>query len=143
MSSRTPPRRLSLVIGAAVGLALALPAALFLKPASFRLAALGAIVVLLAILAVAEELAHDKRRSRAHGLVDGLACFEGRQATVLTPLAPIGQVRVDGEVWRARLESGSAAQPGESVVVVSAGGLQLVVRSCKEDPCETVNVPGT
>ncbi len=123
-----------LFLGAAVGLAVVIPAALFLRPPSARLAVLVAIVVLLAALAVAEEFAHDKRRSRARGLVDGLAGFQGRQATVLTPLAPVGQVRVEGETWKARLESGTIAQPGETVVVVAAEGMLLVVRPCKEAP---------
>jgi len=134
MRRASPLRRPALILGALGGLAIVIPAALFLEPLSAKLTVLASIVVLLATLAVAEEFAHDKRRSRARGLVDGLAGFGGRQAIVLTPLTPVGQVRVEGEVWQARLESGAAAHPGEVVVVVAAEGMRLVVRPYKEAP---------
>lgn len=62
-----------------------------------------------------------KRRRAAVG-VDTLV---GLSATVLTALAPQGQVRVAGEIWRA--ESAEPVDPGESVVVRAVRGLTLEV----------------
>lgn len=49
----------------------------------------------------------------------------GATAQVVAPCAPVGQVRVQGELWRARCEAGAAA--GETVRVVELDGLTLVV----------------
>jgi membrane protein implicated in regulation of membrane protease activity len=44
---------------------------------------------------------------------------------VVTRCAPLGQVRLQGELWRARCEEG--ADPGERVRVRALDGLTLVV----------------
>ena len=49
----------------------------------------------------------------------------GMTAEVVTPCRPTGQVRVQGELWRARCEEG--ADTGELVLVRALEGLTLVV----------------
>jgi membrane protein implicated in regulation of membrane protease activity len=49
----------------------------------------------------------------------------GTTARVITPCLPIGQVRVQGELWRARCDAG--AQAGEEVRILALDGLTLVV----------------
>jgi membrane protein implicated in regulation of membrane protease activity len=52
----------------------------------------------------------------------------GEIATVKSPLAPVGYVRVRGELWRARLAAGSApVEMGSRVRVAAAGGMILTV----------------
>jgi membrane protein implicated in regulation of membrane protease activity len=55
----------------------------------------------------------------------GVEALLGRQAVVVLPCRPEGQVRVDGERWRARCAEG--ADPGETVTVEAVEGLTLVV----------------
>ena len=46
-----------------------------------------------------------------------------------TPLAPEGQVWIEGSLWRARLSSdGAPLRPGDRVRVEAVDGLTLVVR---------------
>jgi membrane protein implicated in regulation of membrane protease activity len=49
----------------------------------------------------------------------------GMTAEVVAPCRPTGQVRVQGELWRARCEEG--ADTGELVLVRALEGLTLVV----------------
>ena len=55
----------------------------------------------------------------------GVEMLVGAQATVITPCRPQGQVRVAGELWRARCDEG--ADPGDEVRVLAVDGLALVV----------------
>lgn len=56
----------------------------------------------------------------------GAEALPGRRGTVVEACRPIGQIRVDGELWRARCEQG--ADPGERVVVEALGPeLTLIV----------------
>jgi membrane protein implicated in regulation of membrane protease activity len=62
-----------------------------------------------------------KRRKPAVGaqtLID-------RDAVVIAPCRPRGQVRVDGEIWEARCDAGATV--GESVRVTGRDGLTLLV----------------
>jgi membrane-bound serine protease (ClpP class) len=65
------------------------------------------------------------RLSRRHRIKVGAETLIGAVAEVATPCRPEGQVRVQGELWRARCEEG--ADPGERVRVVSREGLTLLV----------------
>lgn len=56
----------------------------------------------------------------------GVETMVGRRATVVNPCLPLGQVRLDGEIWSARCESG--AVEGDEVVVERVDGLVLDVR---------------
>src|SRR4051794_8402863 len=49
----------------------------------------------------------------------------GRDAVVSTPCRPVGQVKIDGEIWSARCEDG--ASPGETVRILGRRGLELLV----------------
>jgi membrane protein implicated in regulation of membrane protease activity len=55
----------------------------------------------------------------------GVETLVGMTATVVSPCRPLGQVRVQGELWEARCERG--ADVGEAVEVVAVDGLTLVV----------------
>lgn len=55
----------------------------------------------------------------------GVEAFIGREAVVVLPCRPEGQVRLDGELWQARCEAG--ADPGQTVTVRAIDGLTLDV----------------
>jgi membrane-bound serine protease (ClpP class) len=55
----------------------------------------------------------------------GTETLVGAPATVVSACMPLGQVRVQGELWRARCDVG--AGEGEQVRVVRVDGLTLVV----------------
>jgi len=66
----------------------------------------------------------------------GSRTLAGRVATVRTVPAPIGQVQLDGALWRARmwdLDEGDAPMAeGSAVVVESVDGLTLTVRPAEQ-----------
>jgi membrane protein implicated in regulation of membrane protease activity len=62
------------------------------------------------------------KRRRAHV---GAEALIGEMADVVVACGPIGQVRVQGELWRARCDAGAAR--GESVRITEIDGLTLVV----------------
>jgi membrane-bound serine protease (ClpP class) len=53
----------------------------------------------------------------------GTETLVGKTAVAITSCRPLGQVRVDGEIWAARCEEGASA--GEEVYVVGLDGLTL------------------
>jgi membrane-bound serine protease (ClpP class) len=55
----------------------------------------------------------------------GAETLIGREAVVSTDCRPSGQVRLDGEIWEARCDSGAAV--GDKVRVIGRDGLVLVV----------------
>jgi membrane protein implicated in regulation of membrane protease activity len=56
----------------------------------------------------------------------------GAEGVVEKPLAPMGYIRVRGELWRAELaEEKGSAEKGEKVQVERAEGLTLIVRLLK------------
>ena len=94
--------------------------ALFVLPAPWGLVAVG----LAGVLEVAEAwlfIGWSQRRRPAVG-AEALA---GKRARVVTDCLPDGQVRIDGELWRARCDAG--ARTGDEVVVRAVKGLTLVV----------------
>lgn len=62
------------------------------------------------------------RRRRA---TVGVETLVGREALVVSPCLPAGQVRLDGEIWAAVCPDG--ADEGEAVVVEAIDGLTLAV----------------
>jgi membrane protein implicated in regulation of membrane protease activity len=69
--------------------------------------------------------------SKRRRVTTGAEALPGRRGTVVEACRPIGQIRVDGELWRARCEEG--ADPGDPVVVESLGpDLTLIVK--RESP---------
>jgi membrane protein implicated in regulation of membrane protease activity len=63
--------------------------------------------------------------SKRRRSVVGAEALVGRTATVAADCRPEGQVRVAGELWRARCAEGASA--GEEVVVAAVDGLVLDV----------------
>ena len=55
----------------------------------------------------------------------GAETLIGREAVVTLPCRPVGQVRLDGEIWEARCEAG--ASPGDRVRVTGREKLTLIV----------------
>jgi len=109
-----------LVSGAGLGAAAVLGATL--ATALFSLA----LVLLIARKGLAT------RRLRARGGAEGLV---GRLGEVRAPPAPVGQVFVDGALWRARrwdLEGEADLLPGDPVVIERVSGLTLTVRPAEE-----------
>ena len=64
--------------------------------------------------------------SRRRGVQVGAETLIGRPGVVITVCRPLGQVRVDGEIWAARCEAG--ADIGTAVRIEGRDGLTLVVR---------------
>jgi membrane protein implicated in regulation of membrane protease activity len=94
--------------------------ALFVLPAPWGLvavAAAGALEVVEAWVFIA----WSRRRRPAVGA----ETLVGKRAQAVSDLLPEGQVRLEGELWRARCERG--ARMGDSVVVQAVDSLTLVV----------------
>lgn len=70
--------------------------------------------------------------SRRRRVVVGAEALVGAEAVVVTPCRPEGQVRIAGELWRARCESGADA--GERVSVLRVSGLTLEVEAAARSP---------
>ncbi|HEV2712648.1 MAG TPA: NfeD family protein [Gaiellaceae bacterium] len=103
-------------------LVLAILAAIFLLPSPWEYVA----VIAAAAVETAEVtlLVWYSRRRRA---TTGAEALPGTTGIVVEACRPVGQIRVLGELWRARCEEG--ADPGETVVVESLGpDLTLIVR---------------
>ena len=62
--------------------------------------------------------------------VVGAETLIGREAVVTTPCEPVGQVRLDGEIWAARCAQG--ATEGQRVRVIGRDRLTLVVEPVAE-----------
>jgi len=94
-------------------------------PAQAAVAGLTAV----ALLALVRPAA--RRRFEVPALLSGRARLMGRTAVVVEAVtAGSGQVRLDGELWRARPWSGCADVPvGRTVVVASVEGATLHVYS--------------
>jgi membrane-bound serine protease (ClpP class) len=65
------------------------------------------------------------RFSRRRRAVTGVEALVGRTAVAVTACKPIGQVRVAGELWRARSDRGADA--GDEVVIRAVEGMTLRV----------------
>lgn len=65
------------------------------------------------------------RTTKRHRKAVGAETLIGREAVVSEPCRPVGQVRLDGEIWEARCEAG--ASTGDRVRVTGRQRLTLVV----------------
>jgi membrane protein implicated in regulation of membrane protease activity len=99
---------------------LALVLAIFVLPSPWGVVAVASA----AVIDTGESLLliHWSRRRRAQV---GAEALVGKRGIAVGPLSPEGQVRVDGELWKARC-SGYAA-PETPVVVTGLDGLTLEV----------------
>jgi membrane-bound serine protease (ClpP class) len=61
-----------------------------------------------------------------------LSALVGIQGVALSPLDPTGQVKIRGEIWKARAEA-EALLKDERIEVLSVEGLTLVVRRAGPD----------
>ena len=71
------------------------------------------------------ELGLWNRTVKGRRRVVGAETLVGKQGTVLADCIPVGQVRVDGEIWEARCEAGAVS--GQAVRIVGRQGLMLLV----------------
>ena len=103
-------------------LVLAILAAIFWLPAPWSYLAVAAAAVW-EIAEVGFFIWYSKRRQAT----TGAEALPGSTGTVVEACRPLGQIRLEGELWRARCEEG--ADPGERVIVESLGpDLTLIVR---------------
>ena len=65
------------------------------------------------------------RTTKRHRQAVGAQTLIGREAVVSEPCRPVGQVRLDGEIWEARCEAG--ASTGDRVRVTGRERLTLIV----------------
>jgi membrane protein implicated in regulation of membrane protease activity len=82
------------------------------------------VVIFAAVLEIAETLFW-LWYSRRRRVQMGPETLVGATGQVVTPCSPVGQVRVQGELWRAHCAEGAAA--GEQVRVIALEGLTLLV----------------
>ena len=82
-----------------------------------------AFLVLLPIWVL--ELFAWNRTTRRHKKAVGAETLIGREAVVSEPCRPVGQVRLDGEIWEARCEAG--ASTGDRVRITGRERLTLIV----------------
>jgi membrane-bound serine protease (ClpP class) len=71
------------------------------------------------------ELVFWSRTVRGRRRAVGTETMIGRHALVISPCHPLGQVRLDGEIWQARCDGG--AESGDTVRVTALDRLTLVV----------------
>jgi membrane-bound serine protease (ClpP class) len=87
----------------------------------------AALLVLGFFAIVVRAAARAMRRPHA----TGIESFTGTAGVAISPLAPEGQVRIKGEIWRARTEGDSLVRD-DPIEVVRSEGLTLIVRRRKE-----------
>jgi len=83
------------------------------------------LVVLGGLGIEAGELTWGLRLARRWRPRTGAEAMIGETAQVVSPCRPLGQVRVQGELWRARCDEG--ANVGDAVRILRLEGLTLVV----------------
>ena len=99
---------------------IALLLAIFLLPSPWGVVAV-VVALVIDLLEVGVGIWYSKRRKAAVGA----SALVGATGVTLDELEPEGQVKVNGEIWRARCESGCEA--GVTVVVRAVSGLTLEV----------------
>jgi membrane-bound serine protease (ClpP class) len=82
-----------------------------------------AFLVLLPIWVL--ELFAWNRTTRRHKKAVGAETLIGREAVVSEPCRPVGQVRLDGEIWEARCDAGASS--GDRVRITGRQRLTLIV----------------
>jgi membrane protein implicated in regulation of membrane protease activity len=100
--------------------------AVFVLPAGWALP----LILLAAVVEIGETLFW-VWLSRRRGVQMGPETLIGATGEVVSACTPLGQVRVGGELWRARCEEG--AEPGDRVRVRALSDLTLVVERAKID----------
>ena len=78
------------------------------------------------------EITYWQRRMKRVKVATGVENLIGATGVVATPLAPVGQIHVRGELWEAR--SSSELPDGTTVRVVALDGLTLDVEPVDPSP---------
>jgi membrane protein implicated in regulation of membrane protease activity len=86
----------------------------------------GAVAVIVAGVLEIAEVAFWMWFSKRHKTSVGAETLIGRTAVAISSCRPLGQVRIDGEIWAARCDEGAVT--GEEVVVERVEQLILVTR---------------
>jgi membrane-bound serine protease (ClpP class) len=88
---------------------------------------IAAVIVLAFFTLVIRKVARAMRRPHA----TGTESMVGTTGIAISPLSPQGQVRLHGEIWKARAEGGDLLKD-EPIKVLRTEGLTLIVRGGKE-----------
>jgi membrane-bound serine protease (ClpP class) len=125
------------VLGAGAAGALTAGVVLVLSAAGAPAAAViaAAVAVAVAALTLSVLVVFKSIAARRLAVRGGPRALVGRVATVREVPAPMGQVQLDGALWRARsweLESEGPLAEGSRVVVERVDGLTLTVRPAEE-----------
>lgn len=102
-----------------------------------RIPLLGLIALMLAWAGYSVATYRMGSRALKKKPVTALPDMVGSQGVVVSPLASEGLVKIKGELWRARSESGEM-KSGVEVIVVRQNGLKLVV--CKCSPADDLEI---
>jgi membrane-bound serine protease (ClpP class) len=78
------------------------------------------------------EVAYWHRTVRRQRVAVGAETMIGATALAIAECRPLGQVRLNGEIWEARCDEG--ADPGDAVVVTDRAGLTLIVSRADATP---------
>ena len=102
---------------------------------------LGAGLITAGVISVAVALIVGRKVVRAHRdepVRTGWEELIGREAEVRVPLDPVGQVYIEGALWKARVDDGAApVTPGNRVVIDRVEGLTLMVRPVAQTQSES------
>ena len=101
--------------------------ALFVLPPGWGVAAVG-----LGIVVEVAEVGFWIRFLRRYRVRTGVEGLIGARAEVIEACAPVGRVRMRGEIWHARCAT--RAEVGDRVVVTGVEGLTLVVERAADRP---------
>ena len=85
----------------------------------------GLVAISLGVVVEIAELGFWTRFLRRYRIRTGAEGLIGQRAVVVEPCRPRGRVRLRGELWHARCDSG--AEVGETVTVLEVDGLTLAV----------------
>jgi membrane-bound serine protease (ClpP class) len=83
------------------------------------------VILVVGVILEIGEVIWGRRLAKRWKAKTGPETLIGMKAEVVSPLRPAGQVRVNGELWGARSDTG--ADPGDTVVVKAIDGLTLAV----------------
>lgn len=102
---------------------------LFLLPSPWNLVGfIGGLIVFVG------EVLFWNRKVRSGRKTVGAQTLIGKEATVVSPCRPGGQVRIAGEIWAARCSAG--ADMGETVTVVGRDGLTVWVEPARTEDAD-------
>jgi membrane-bound serine protease (ClpP class) len=119
------------ILGLGAVVSLLLGSVMLIKPdAGFEWARLSLGVIIPAVILSALfflAIAGIGLRAQKGKVVTGAEGIVGARGLVLTPLAPVGSIRVQGEIWQAET-TGKPVEEGMQVEVVALEGLKLKVK---------------